>query len=268
MRRWRGRLRTAQRIWRKHAEATRRFAKKSSHWSPKATPGTHSLKCPLSVALFLRPSLVASLGHTASRHRSARAEWARCITRRTRLNRNVAIKVLPPQWTADRQRRTCFEREARAVAALKHPNICTIYDIGHDDGTDFLVMELVEGESLAARLSRGPLPCEASSARSRSRARSTKRNVMASSIATSNPATWMLRAARTSRGAHAKLLDFGLARIVSLDMTAQLSSGSDASMTEGGGLFGTVDMAPEQIKAHQRTPLPTCSHSARSSTKC
>ena len=102
----RGRLRTAQRIWRKHAEATRRFAKKSSHWSPKATLTAHSLKCPLSVALFLRPSLVASLGHTASRHRSTRAEWARCITRRTRLNRNVAIKVLPPQWTADRQRRT------------------------------------------------------------------------------------------------------------------------------------------------------------------
>jgi serine/threonine protein kinase len=77
-----------------------------------------------------------------------------------RLDRNVAIKVLPPQWTADPQRRTRFEREARAVAALKHPNICTVYDVGHHNGIDFLVMELVEGESLAARLLRGPLPSD------------------------------------------------------------------------------------------------------------
>ena len=170
----------------------------------------------------------------------------------TRLNRNVAIKVLPPQWTADRQRRTRFEREARAVAALKHPNICTIYDIGHDDGTDFLVMELVEGESLAARLSRGPLPCDEAVARAIEIASALdeahRQGIIHRDL---KPGNVMLTrsGSGTSRGAQAKLLDFGLARIISPDMTAQLSWGPDTPMTEAGGLFGTVEyMAPEQIQ--------------------
>ena len=87
----------------------------------------------------------------------------------TRLGRDVALKILPAVWTADAQRRTRFEREARAVAALHHPNICTIHDVGHDQGIDFLVMELVNGESLAARLSKGPLPLDAALARDRDR---------------------------------------------------------------------------------------------------
>ena len=78
--------------------------------------------------------------------------------RDTRLGRDVALKILPAAFAADPQRRTRFEREARAIAALKHPHICTIHDIGQDQGIDFLVMELVDGESLAARLARGPLP--------------------------------------------------------------------------------------------------------------
>ena len=170
----------------------------------------------------------------------------------TRLNRNVAIKVLPPQWTADRQRRTRFEREARAVAALKHPNICTIYDIGHDDGTDFLVMELVEGESLAARLSRGPLPCDEAVACAIEIASALdeahRQGIIHRDL---KPGNVMLTrsGSGTSRGAQAKLLDFGLARIISPDITAQLSSGPDTPMTEAGALFGTVEyMAPEQIQ--------------------
>ena len=170
----------------------------------------------------------------------------------TRLNRNVAIKILPLQWTADRQRRTRFEREARAVAALKHPNICTIYDIGHDDGTDFLVMELVEGESLAARLSRGPLPCDEAVARAIEIASALdeahRHRIIHRDL---KPGNVMLTrsGSGTSRGAQAKLLDFGLARIISSDITAQRSSGPDTPMTEAGGLFGTVEyMAPEQIQ--------------------
>src|SRR5688572_19502583 len=77
--------------------------------------------------------------------------------RDTRLDRTVAIKVLPPQVAADPVARDRFEREARAVAALNHPHICTLHDIGSQDGIDFLVMEFLEGETLAVRLQRGAL---------------------------------------------------------------------------------------------------------------
>src|SRR5215207_8724626 len=80
--------------------------------------------------------------------------------RDTRLNRTVAIKVLPSDLTTDSAARQRFEREARAVAALSHPHICPLFDIGHQDGTDFLVMEYLDGETLAARLARGKLPLD------------------------------------------------------------------------------------------------------------
>src|SRR2546428_11311274 len=76
----------------------------------------------------------------------------------SRLDRAVAIKVLPPHLLESAQARERFQREARAVAALQHPNICTIHDIGETDGHQhFLVMELLEGETLQGRLARGPL---------------------------------------------------------------------------------------------------------------
>src|SRR5215813_12098412 len=81
--------------------------------------------------------------------------------RDSRLNRSVAIKVLPSDLASDPERRGRFEREAHAIAALSHPHICTIHDIGRDNGTDYLVMELLEGETLADRLGRAkgrPLP--------------------------------------------------------------------------------------------------------------
>ena len=77
--------------------------------------------------------------------------------RDTRLDRSVAIKVLPAEVSNDPDRRGRFEREARAIAALTHPNICTVYDIGRHDGIDFLVMELLDGTTLADRIARGPL---------------------------------------------------------------------------------------------------------------
>src|SRR5215468_6452784 len=76
--------------------------------------------------------------------------------RDTRLNRSVAVKVLPPELALDPDRRNRFEREAHAIAALSHPHICTIYDIGRENGTDYLVMELLEGETLADRLAGQP----------------------------------------------------------------------------------------------------------------
>ena len=78
----------------------------------------------------------------------------------TRLHRTVAIKVLPSSLAADPDRRQRFRREAEAIAALDHPHICVLHDIGRHDGTDFLVMEHLEGETLAKRLHRGPLPLE------------------------------------------------------------------------------------------------------------
>lgn len=75
--------------------------------------------------------------------------------RDTRLDRIVAIKVLPDHLAANTELRQRFEREARAVSSLNHPHICTLYDIGHQDGLDYLVMELIEGESLADRLIKG-----------------------------------------------------------------------------------------------------------------
>ena len=78
----------------------------------------------------------------------------------TRLDRTVAVKVLATHLSADPELRQRFDREARAISSLQHPNICTLFDVGHQDGTDFLVMELLEGETLADRLQKGPLPVE------------------------------------------------------------------------------------------------------------
>ena len=74
------------------------------------------------------------------------------------LDRDVAIKVLPPEMSGDPLRRERLLREGRAVSALSHPNICTLFDVGSENGIDFLVMELLDGESLAQRIARGPIP--------------------------------------------------------------------------------------------------------------
>lgn len=78
----------------------------------------------------------------------------------TRLSRTVAIKVLPAHFSENPEMKQRFEREARTIAALNHPHICTLFDVGHQDGADYLVMEYLEGETLAERLARGALPLE------------------------------------------------------------------------------------------------------------
>ncbi len=80
--------------------------------------------------------------------------------RDTRLDRTVAIKILPAHLTDNPEAKQRFDREARAISSLNHPNICTLYDVGHEDGMDYLVMEFLEGETLASRLAKGPLPPE------------------------------------------------------------------------------------------------------------
>src|SRR6185295_11802758 len=128
--------------------------------------------------------------------------------RDTRLDRAVAIKILPESLASDPQFRERFDREARAISQLTHPHICTLYDVGEHSGTAYLVMELLDGETLAARLERGALPTnqaltiavQIADALDRAhRAGITHRDL--------KPGNIML----TKAGA--KLLDFGLAKV-------------------------------------------------------
>src|SRR5579864_9136018 len=80
--------------------------------------------------------------------------------RDTRLDRTVAVKILPSHLSSHPEARQRFDREARTISSLSHPNVCHLYDVGSQDGTGYLVMEYLEGETLASRLSKGPLPLE------------------------------------------------------------------------------------------------------------
>ena len=128
--------------------------------------------------------------------------------RDTRLDRTVAIKVLPEHFAGREDLRQRLEREARAVSSLNHPHICTLHDIGHQDGIAYIVMEYLEGETLTARVARGPLPVDdllrygiqiAEALERAHRQHMTHRDL--------KPANVML----TKSGA--KLLDFGLAKV-------------------------------------------------------
>ncbi len=171
----------------------------------------------------------------------------------TRLGRDVAVKILPAAWAEDPQRRARFEREARAVAALNHPNICTLHDVGHDQGIDFLVMELLEGESLATRLAKGPLPLDQALALAieigNALEKAHGQGIVHRDLKPGN--VMLVRTASSAlRATHAKLLDFGLARIVAPPVAAaDMVRAASAPMTETGALLGTPQyMAPEQIE--------------------
>ena len=172
--------------------------------------------------------------------------------RDTRLERTVAVKVLPAH-TADRPEvRQRFEREARAVSALNHPNICTLYDVGRHDGVDFLVMEYMEGETLADRLGKGAMPLDqalriaiqvADALDRAHRTGITHRDL--------KPGNIML----TKDGA--KVLDFGLAKMRERAQGALTSGGSvmatlTSPLTGEGAIVGTLQyMAPEQLEGQE-----------------
>ena len=176
-----------------------------------------------------------------------------------RLDRDVAIKVLPPDFAANEQFRARFEREARTISSLNHPNICTLFDVGEEDGTHFLVMELIAGESLAERLRRdGPIPVEqvlqiggqiASALTAAHRSGIVHRDLKPDNIMLS--------------GSGAKLLDFGLAKTGPAVETPSASLTSlptrQEALTEEGTILGTFQyMAPEQlegVEADARTDL-------------
>src|SRR5438132_8757656 len=163
--------------------------------------------------------------------------------RDTRLNRTVAIKVLLQQVSARPELQARFEREAQTIAALNHPHICTLHDVGRHEGTLYLVMEYLEGETLAERLGRGPLPLDqvlryaieiAEALDKAHRQGVTHRDLKPSNI--------ML----TKSGA--KLLDFGLAKLRQDVQPANALSTlpTNPAMTGDGMILGTVQyMAPE-----------------------
>ena len=129
--------------------------------------------------------------------------------RDTRLGRDVAVKVLPTHLSSDPDLRARFEREARAISALQHPHICTLHDLGHQNGIDYLVMELLEGETLQQRLLRGALPVKQALDYGIEIAEALDRAHQAGLVHRDlKPGNVML----TKSGA--KLLDFGLAKSV------------------------------------------------------
>jgi Tol biopolymer transport system component len=168
--------------------------------------------------------------------------------RDTRLNRIVAVKMLSDRFSEDPERKQRFEREAQAIASLNHPNICVVHDVGEEGGTCYLVMEYIEGESLAQRLERGPLPlpqalkCAIEIADGLDKAH--RHGIIHRDL---KPANIML----TKSGA--KLLDFGLAKLRGSAVQSASSLPTDgANLTEQGSILGTLQyMAPEQIEGEE-----------------
>jgi len=179
--------------------------------------------------------------------------------RDTRLDRTVVLKVLPSEVSTDGALRSRFEREARAISALAHPHICTLFDVGEEDGRTFLVMEHLEGQTLLERLRKGPLP-------------------LAQAVAIATQVAEALSAAHKQGIVHrdlkpgnvmltktgAKLLDFGLASLVAHGERPAVDSltaapTASAPLTGRGTILGTLPyMAPEQLEgkpADARTDL-------------
>jgi serine/threonine-protein kinase len=172
--------------------------------------------------------------------------------RDTRLDRIVAIKILPAHLSKDATLRQRFENEAKAISSLNHPHICALYDVGHQDGTDFLVMEYIEGETLATRLEKGPLPLD---------------QVLQYGIETADA---LYKAHRTGvvhrdlkpgnimlTASGVKLLDFGLAKAMNpapaLEVTlSPTSPAASHPVTAAGMVVGTFQyMSPEQVEGKE-----------------
>jgi serine/threonine protein kinase len=166
--------------------------------------------------------------------------------RDTRLPRTVALKVLPLETSDDAAARSRFEREARAIASLHHPRICVVHDVGVDTGVYFIVMEHLDGETLAARLRRGPLPFDELLLRAIEIAEGLDHAHRAGVVHRDvKPANIML----TSEGI--KLLDFGLAALRPV-VSDNAKAATTASLTQTGHVLGTLQyMAPEQLEGQE-----------------
>src|SRR5688500_1322778 len=163
--------------------------------------------------------------------------------RDTRLERTVAIKGLPHEFAQNTQFRLRFDREAKTISQLDHPNICTLHDIGEHEGTSYLVMELLDGESLAERLAKGPLPLSDvfryGSQIAEALDRAHRAGILHRDL---KPGNIML----TRSGA--KLLDFGLAKSATIDIAPDGAT-QHKPLTQEGMILGTFQyMAPEQLE--------------------
>jgi serine/threonine protein kinase len=169
----------------------------------------------------------------------------------TRLERTVAVKVLPAHLSENAESRQRFEREARTISQLSHPHICALYDVGNQDGVEFLVMEYLEGQTLAERLVRGPPPLEqvlrygieiADALDKAHRQGIVHRDL--------KPGNVMI----TKSGV--KLLDFGLAKAVAPATPQQMTSfPTQQALTQEGTILGTFQyMAPEQLEGKEADP--------------
>ena len=168
----------------------------------------------------------------------------------TRLDRSVAIKVLASHLSENPERKARFDREARAISRLTHPHICTLHDVGHEGDVDYLVMECLEGQTLADRLREGPFSTD---------------QLLETGIEIGEGLEWAhhegiihrdLKPANvmlTRTGA--KLLDFGLAKAdqeLDADRSEALTRTFDPSLTDPGTVMGTLScMAPEQLEGKQ-----------------
>src|SRR5262249_54799937 len=170
--------------------------------------------------------------------------------RDTRLERTVAVKVLPPHLSASPEARQRFEREAKTISQLSHPHICALYDVGNQAGVEYLVMEFLEGETLAERLLRGPLPVDQTLRYGMEIAdaldKAHRRGIVHRDL---KPGNVML----TKSGV--KLLDFGLAKAVqpgsAVSALTSLPTQGPA-LTAEGTILGTFQyMAPEQLEGRE-----------------
>lgn len=166
----------------------------------------------------------------------------------SRLDRTVAIKVLPETFALNDDIKQRFEREAKAISSLNHPNICTLYDVGQENGLRYLVMEFIEGETLSAKIKRGPIPMqeflEISIQVADALDKAHRQGLVHRDL---KPGNIML----TKTGA--KLLDFGLAKIQIESSTPGVQSITQTTpLTGAGTLLGTMQyMAPEQLEGSE-----------------
>jgi Tol biopolymer transport system component/predicted Ser/Thr protein kinase len=172
--------------------------------------------------------------------------------RDTRLERTVAVKVLPAHLSSSPEVRQRFEREAKTISSLSHPHICALYDVGNQDGVEYLVMEYLEGETLSERLGRGPLPAEQVLRYGIEMAdaldKAHRQGIVHRDL---KPGNVML----TKSGV--KLLDFGLAKVVApasqqSGVTALPTMAHGQNLTQEGTILGTFQyMAPEQLEGKE-----------------
>jgi tetratricopeptide (TPR) repeat protein len=166
--------------------------------------------------------------------------------RDTRLGRDVAIKVILAESARDPERVKRFEQEARAAGALNHPNVCAIYDLGTHDGSPFVVMELLEGETLRAKLETGPIPArkaiDYAAQVARGLAAAHEKGIVHRDLKPEN--------LFVTRDGRVKVLDFGLAKLMRPEVLAPTGEKPiSVTATEAGAIVGTVGyMAPEQVR--------------------